>query len=238
MRELDNNVVLAASDQGLHDNLIRQNETFILKCASLYLHKYISKSDDEWSIALCAFSQAINEYRIDKGSFLSFAKMIIQRRLTDYLRSQEKYKVEISIAPESIDLGTVDDEDKNTHYVIMDNNTQIDIKDIILEIKEASEIFHRYGFSFSDLHKCSPHAKKTRKYCAQAVIFLIQNPFLINNIKESNNLPIKIIEKSTKIPRKIIERHRKYIIAATEILSGEYPCLSEYMQYIKEEMNK
>jgi len=35
------------------------------------------------------------------------------------------------------------------------------------------------------------------------------------------------------VPRKIIERHRKYIIAATEIVGGDYPHLSQYMSFIK-----
>jgi RNA polymerase sigma factor len=44
-----------------------------------------------------------------------------------------------------------------------------------------------------------------------------------------------MIEKNTNVPRKILERHRKYIIAAIEILSGEYPYLADYLRYIREE---
>ena len=33
--------------------------------------------------------------------------------------------------------------------------------------------------------------------------------------------------------RKILDRHRRYIIAAAEILSGEYPVLAEYLGYIR-----
>jgi RNA polymerase sigma factor len=44
-----------------------------------------------------------------------------------------------------------------------------------------------------------------------------------------------MIEKNTHVPRKILERHRKYIIAAIEILSGEYPYLADYLRYIREE---
>ncbi len=54
--------------------------------------------------------------------------------------------------------------------------------------------------------------------------------------KNTKLLPVKILEKNTKVPRKIIERHRKYIIAAIVILSGEYLELAEYLRYIREEM--
>ncbi len=38
------------------------------------------------------------------------------------------------------------------------------------------------------------------------------------------------------LPRKIIERHRKYIIAGIEIISGNYPILSEYLKFVREEL--
>ena len=55
-------------------------------------------------------------------------------------------------------------------------------------------------------------------------------------MRDSKQLPIKIIEKNTDIPRKILERYRKYLIAVAEILSGDYPYLSEYLSYIKKEV--
>ena len=37
---------------------ITQNEKFIIGCANRFTKRYITKSDDEWSIALIAFSNA------------------------------------------------------------------------------------------------------------------------------------------------------------------------------------
>ena len=37
----------------------------------------------------------------------------------------------------------------------------------------------------------------------------------------------------TRVQKKVLERHRRYIIAAAEILNGEYPLLREYMNYIR-----
>ncbi len=51
-------------------------------------------------------------------------------------------------------------------------------------------------------------------------------------------MPVTLIEKNSKVPRKILERHRKYIIAAAEIMTGDYPCLAGYMRYIREELLK
>jgi len=51
-------------------------------------------------------------------------------------------------------------------------------------------------------------------------------------MKTTKQLPIKIISENAKVPRKILERHRKYIITAAEILSGDYPKLAEYLSHI------
>jgi len=119
--------------------------------------------------------------------------------------------------------------------MIAEPDTKMDNSDLKLEIEEANKVFSAYGFSFFDLSECSPRANKTKKACAKAVSYILDNPVLIRELQSSKQLPLKIIENNSKVPRKILERHRKYIIAAIEILSGEYPYLAEYMRYIREE---
>lgn len=239
MRELDSLVIKAKTDQHILENLIRQNEFYIIKCISKTTHRYITKSDDEWSIALMAFKQSIDKYELEKGSFLSFAELIIRRRLIDYSKSQSKYHPEVSVDPIIFDVEPNDEkEDISIRLAVANQVSQKDTSDLKLEIEAANKVFTSYSFSFFDLSKCSPHAKKTKKACAKAVNYMLQNPVLLREFRTAGHLPLKIIEKSTGVPRKIIERHRKYIIAAIEILSGEYPYLAEYLRYIREENAK
>ena len=107
-----------------------------------------------------------------------------------------------------------------------------------LEIEAASQILSTYGFSFYDLAGCSPKAEKTKKACAKAVAYIIRNPLIASEMMSTKLLPVKLIEKNSNIPRKIIERHRKYIIAAVEIMTGDYPFLAEYMRFIREELDR
>ncbi len=67
---------------------------------------------------------------------------------------------------------------------------------------------------------------------------MINHPELIQTLKRTKQLPLQNIEQNTKITRKIIERHRKYIIAAIVILSGEYPYLADYIRAIGRELLK
>ncbi|OQB20481.1 MAG: RNA polymerase sigma factor SigI [Firmicutes bacterium ADurb.Bin182] len=236
MRKLDCLAQEAALDESKLDRLIVENEQFILKCSSLIAHRYITKSDDEWSVALTAFAEAVSKYRFDKGSFLFFAETVIRRRLIDYQRNKGKYSKEIPVNPTA--FGADEDEEELSGSVrkavarLAVQDTESAVK---MEIEAAGRVFRQYGFTFMDLSECSPRSKKTKSVCAKAVKYILGNPLLLSEMKTSKQLPLKIIEKNLNIPRKKLERHRKYIIAAAEILSGEYPCLSDYMQYIKEE---
>ncbi|MFZ2539715.1 MAG: hypothetical protein WAX04_12585 [Oscillospiraceae bacterium] len=239
MRKLDTMVVQASVDERVMRELIEKSQFFILKCASATTHRYITKSDDEWSLALMGFTQAVASYDLSKGSFVSFAKLVIHNRLIDYSRSQLKYNAEISVSPEVFDTQS-DEEDENLpiRIAVARQISQQPNDDLKYEILSVNLAFSHYGFSLFDLADCSPKAEKTKSACAKATVYLLKSPLLLSQIHSSKQLPIKIIEKNTKVPRKILERHRKYIIAAVEILSGEYPCLAEYMRFIGKELDK
>ena len=49
---------------------IRDNEQTILKFASAACGKYITRSDDEWSVALLAFNKAIDTYLWKEGDVI------------------------------------------------------------------------------------------------------------------------------------------------------------------------
>jgi RNA polymerase sigma factor len=236
VRELDSLALSAKSDPSVRESLIRQQEYYILKCASKACHRYITRSDDEWSVSLLAFSQAIDSYDLNKGSFLSFTELVIKRRLIDYSKSLMKYNSEILIDPVLFETEPEEDsEDIQIRTEVAEQVSRQESEDLKLEIDAANQVFSDYGFSFFDLAECSPHAAKTKKACAKAVNYILNNPLLVNDLHNSRQLSLKILEKNTKIPRKILERHRKYIIAAIELLSGEYPNLAEYLRYIREE---
>ena len=238
MEHLSELIENARTDDWAMEQLITSHELFILKCASSCSRRYITKSDDEWSVALAAFSQAVEEYQATRGSFLPFAELVIRRRLADYFKSQRYKEMEILASSEVFESGPLEDSPQPALQAAVTNKLVVDEPyDLKLEIESANQVFSRYGFSFFDLADCSPKAQKTKTACAKAVACLIKNPLLYHELRTSKTLPLKAIEKMTHLPRKILDRHRKYIIAATEILSGEYPQLAEYMRFIRKELD-
>lgn len=217
MREIDQTAASLNSNSQELDEFIAKHDFFILKTASKTAKRYICKEDDEYSAALYAFYDAVNKYDYSKGTFYSFAELIIHRNIIDYYRSKGKYSKEIGI----------EEIEENAIYTQNDNMLKIEIESIAKTLKD-------YGFSFMDLVKVSPKADKTKQSCKAAVNYLLDNPSLIIEMRNSKQLPIKIIAAKANIPRKILERHRKYIIAAVEIFDGEYVGIAQYLNCLRE----
>ncbi|MEA4932060.1 MAG: RNA polymerase subunit sigma, partial [Lawsonibacter sp.] len=99
MRHIDEEAVKAVQDKRAEELFIAKNRTFILHSASKHTRKFITDSDDEWSVAMIAFSEALNSYDAGKGAFLPFADLVIGRRLQSYFRSERKFAGEMAVNP-------------------------------------------------------------------------------------------------------------------------------------------
>ena len=91
------------------------------------------------------------------------------------------------------------------------------------------------GFTFRDLKGCSPKAGQTKRECAKAITYILDNKEVLASVLEAGRMPAKEIEKQLKISLKLLDRYRRYIIMAVVILNGEYPLLADYLQYIRKD---
>lgn len=237
----------AQADEEYLNKFIKDNKRFIMVSAFKATKRFISESDDEWSIALIAFHEAVKAYDLSKGNFRTFAALVIRRRLTDYMISQSRHQAEIPLEPDTMD-GDIEDEENATPLQLEVRTRSAEISEsrgcgenegkpgstpMQDEIAAVQELLGNYGFSFWDLAECSPKAEKTKSACAKVVVALLKNPELFQKMRTSRSLPVKELLALTRVQKKILERHRRYIIAAAEILNGEYPLLREYMNYIR-----
>jgi len=237
VRNVDKNAVLAQNDDAYLETFIENNEAYIINITSKITGKYITKSSEQWSISLYAFCEAVTSYSLEKGSFYAFAEMVIKRRLTDFARSQSKFKNEISISPYDFECDSKDDfEDNQISYSQIADISYTPNNDIKYEIEAITKVIKKYNITFFELVEVSPKAEKTKKACAIAIATVIKNQEIFTELKDKKTLPIKKIKKLSNLPQKILDRHRKYIIAGVEIISGDYPYLSEYLKFVREEL--
>ncbi len=234
MQKADEEAIRAALDRQAADDFIAQNRQIILRCASKCTRRYVTCSDDAWSVALMAFSEAISLYQADKGSFLPFAELVMRRRLTDFVRSEVRHSGELSVSP-SVFEGVVDGDapDAALQKSVISRTVTEEDTSVKYEIEAVGAILSSYGFTFFDLASCSPKSTKTKKSCAAAIRCLLNTPSLLSEMRTSKTLPVKAVCADTGVDRKIIERHRKYIIASAEILLGDFPNLAEYLKFVQ-----
>ena len=225
----------AARNEQRREELIRSQEQTILRTASSACRRFVSRSDDEWSVALGAFSKAVDVYSQEKGDFLPFAQMLIKRDLIDYYRSQKNTLREVTVAPHVLEGGGEPEEDPSGVYLaVVKNSQEASDRSLRDEILAANELLSAYGFRFFDLTECSPQQDKTRKECAVAIRFMLTDSTLFAALEKTHKLPIKALAAASGVSRKTLDRYRKYIIMAVLILDGDYPQLAEYLKFVKE----
>ncbi len=234
MTELDQKILNAANNDTLFESLMIENKLYLLHIASRYTHKYITESDDEWSIVLIAFHHAVITFHPDKGDFFAYATTLIRHALVDYYRSTKKYNSEWTVSPKVFEIQQDPEQSEiSISRSLSDQVTYLPDQTLNYEIETANAEFLAYGFSFYDLISVSPKSKKTKLYCQKAVFCILHHPESFDELIRTKRLPVKFIQNYTGIPQKILDRHRKYIIAAIVILSGDYPILSEYIPFSK-----
>lgn len=210
---MDHAAIAAKTDERILENFITENQRFILVCAAKAARRFVTKSDDEWSTALLAFHEAVGAYDAGKGSFRSFASLIIRRRVTDYLRGEMRHSGEIPVEPYTM-TGELPDESPSPLQVrVREQVTKmaeetVQIGSAAEEIGAMQQILGAYGFSFFDLSDSSPKAEKTRRQCALAIRALIGEPALLERMQTSKTLPIRELALRSGVSKKLLERHR------------------------------
>lgn len=110
--EIIRDVVAAKDNETLRNNFISVNNNFILGTACKAAGHFVTESDDEYSVALIAFNEAIDSYDEEKGNFHSFAALVIRRRIYDYIRSADRFSGEILVEP-SVMGGEIEEDSPN-----------------------------------------------------------------------------------------------------------------------------
>ena len=89
--ELDQRVVsLQKSTSKEQEDFIKEFTPFILSTASQRIGRYVEVENDEaYSVALQSFYKAILSFQEEKGHFLPFAKLLIDRDLLNHLKKRK-----------------------------------------------------------------------------------------------------------------------------------------------------
>ena len=205
-------VYAAKEDAQEADRLIGAYLPFIKTETAKFLKRPpIEGHDDELSIAMIAFHEAIGGYSRTRGAFLKYAAMLIRSRLIDYSRREQRHSRVISLdAPareEDTTLGEVLVGERDPHEETASRDaTRAEIEELARQMKE-------FGVDLSDVADNCPKQQRTLDACRKALQYARENPELLDDLLKTKRLPIGQLAAGSGVERKTLERHRKYMVA-------------------------
>lgn len=220
-------------DEEALNDLLASHMPFVKKTAAQVCKRFIDEHQDEYSIALSAFHEAIRQYRPGHdASFLTFAHMVIRRRVIDHIRKESKrleFSHDFTASPNDDHHSHVGDSASTDQYTAEQQNDKRRE-----EIIRFEQLLVNYGLSFQMLVKISPSHEDARRNAMQIAQLVAETDDYKQYLLDKKKLPVKQIEDMVHVSRKTIERNRKYIIAMALLWMSDLHYLKDYL---KERLN-
>lgn len=217
-------------DEQAMENLLRSYSPFMKKTAGQVCKRFIHDHDEEFSIALSAFHEAVKGFNQEKNaSFLTFAHMVIRRRVIDFIRKEARrhdFAHDFHGLSEGDDMKSAVDATAS----VKDYSEQEQNAARREEIAEYEKMLALYGLSFQDLVKASPSHEDARVTAIQIAQIVAETEEYKDYLQLKKKLPVKEIEQMVEVSRKTIERNRKYIIAMALLIMSDLHYLREYLK--------
>jgi RNA polymerase sigma factor len=217
-----------AGNQEVINDLLFAFTPFMKKAASFICKRSIDEHDEEFSVAMNGFHEAVMAFNPDENASLkTFAHLIIKRRLIDYIRKEKTRKDNVVLLYES--------ESTEDHFLMDHQAMEFYSKEKIAavrreEMERFNELLKDYGLSFTELTKVSPKHADTRKIAFQVAQIIAETPELNDYVKIHKRLPLKEIESLVEVSRKTLERHRKFVMAVVLLVNSDFVYIKEYVK--------
>ena len=201
-------VLAAKEDPDAADSLINQYMGFIRAEAGKLS---FGDKEDELSVAMLAFYEAVLGYERSRGSFLRFAAKVIRSRLIDYHRRESRHRGHGSLNERAGEDGA--------ELLELLPDTRDDIEELNTreatqgEIEEYATPLAAFCLSFSVVADNCPKQERTLRACLDALGYARQKPELLAAVEKSGKLPMAELASGAGVERKTLERHRKYLVA-------------------------
>lgn len=224
-------VYAAKEDVQAADQLIGTYMPFIkAETAKFLKHPPVEGRDDELSIALIAFHEAIHGYSRMRGSFLKYASILIKSRLIDYSRKEQRHNHVISLdmpaGEQETPIGeTLAGEEDHPGRMASREATR-------WEIEELGRQMQEFGVSLSDVAKNCPKQQRTLEACRRALQYAREHTELLDELLQTKRLPIGQLTAGSGVERKTLERHRKYMIALLLIYTNGYEIIRGHLKQV------
>lgn len=205
---------------------IKEYTPFIIKSITKVTKGYIEiENNDEFSIGMEAFNEAIDKYEFKKGSFVRYAETVIRNRVIDYKRKTKSLNNILSIDRENLMESRVQDKFKSNDFT-----ERYAMKEQILKLQALLKDFN---IVFTELVEESPKHIDTRLNSIYIARCIVDNENIKEDFYRKKMLPAKKIMENTGASKKVLKGNRKFIIATALILDSKLDLLIEYISGVE-----
>ncbi|HCW54065.1 MAG TPA: RNA polymerase subunit sigma [Clostridium sp.] len=203
------------------NEIIDSHMPFIIKSISDVTGRYVScENDEELSVGMLAFSEAVERYDNEKGHFLSYAKLVISSRIKNYLKGENRHAH--SSLEELLDNGI---EFKDEYLEQKEDNSIL--VEQIGKLKSEIELF---GFSLDDLVNEAPKQQATRENAINLSQKISEEEEFVSFMYLKRRLPIKKIVLRFGVTEKVVKRSKKFIISVVIIINKNLSALKNWIR--------
>ncbi len=230
-QELIRQVYAAKEDAQAADRFICAYLPFIrAETARFLCRPPVEGQDDELSIAMIAFYEAIRRYSRVQGAFLRYASLLIRSRLIDFCRRERRHAQALSLeqplggdGPALAD--TLADRQDLQEEVTHRTAAQREIEALCCQIRQ-------FGAELSDVADNCPRQQRTLDACRRALQCAKEHPELLDALIRTKRLPLGQLAALSGVERKTLERHRKYMIALLLIQTNGYEIIRGHIKQV------
>lgn len=221
-----------AGDEEVINDLLLANTSFIKKTAAYICKRPIDEQDEEYSIALNGFHEAVLAFNPEENASLqTLAHLIIKRRLVDFIRKEAARKEKVLL----LQTGATEDRIDEQHYIWNEQSIESYTEEQRAEARREElvrygELLATYNLSFDELTASAPKHKDTRKTAFLVAQIISESEELYESFIQHKKLPLKNIEALVDVSRKTLERHRKYMIAVVLLLNSDFVYIKDYVK--------
>lgn len=201
------------------DALVEKHLPFLIRTVSSVTGRYVSVAqDDEFSVALSAFAEAVERYEPERGNFLSFAGLVIQSRLKTYLQRENRRTDTVSLE-ELCENGR--------DFAAPETQEHRDLQEEIQLFQQELSLF---GLTLEALAQGAPKHQDTRERAVSIAEQSSQKPELVRETYQKKKLPVRAVAKLCSTTEKTVKGSKHFILATMLVFFKKFPKLLHWVQ--------
>lgn len=196
------------------EDFIKSYYPLMASSAAKRLQRYILVEGDEgFAVALEGFRKAFLTYDETKGSFVAFAKLLMDHELINHLKKEQK--------PPSVSLTTLPLADPSLSM----EETMI----LREEIQALEEGLGQFGLTFDTLAAQMPKHEDTKKRARDIAYATYEEKELLQEIFQKCTLPVTKMALRFGVSRKLLYGSRPFIISILIVLKKKLEHIKKWL---------